>query len=633
MANTVVLKRSAVPNKTPTTSDLALGELALNTNDGNLFFKKDVSGTQSILSVATLTGAQTFTNKTLDSAVLTGTLTAGGGTGTSGQLLRSTGTGVEWATVSGTGTVTSITAGTGLTGGTITGSGTIAIDSTVVTLTDTQTLTNKTISASNNTISGLTNSNLSGSAGISNANLANSSVTIGSTAISLGATATTIAGLSSVTSTSFVGSLTGNADTATKLQTSRTINGVSFDGSANITINAVDSTARIASSEKGAPNGVATLDSSGLVPSTQLPSYVDDVLEYSNLASFPATGETGKIYVALDTNKTYRWSGSAYIFITSGAVDSVAGKTGVVTLDKNDVGLNNVDNTADSAKSVSSAATLTTARTINGVSFDGSANITVTANTTNALTIGTGLSGTSFNGSGAVTIALASDYGDTQNPYASKTANTFLAAPNGTAGAPTFRAIVAADIPTLNQNTTGTAENVTGTVAVANGGTGQTSYTNGQLLIGNSTGNTLTKATLTAGAGITITNGAGSITIESTASGGGSTPWIFKTANYTASASDRIIATTTSGSFTITLPASPSAGDEVIIADGDNWQTNNLIINRNGTTIKGLAENLTMDLAGVKAEFVYSGSTWLVFAFASGADDTLAISLAIGDDF
>ena len=71
-------------------------------------------------------------------------------------------------------------------------------------------------------------------------------------------------------------------------------------------------------------------------------------------------------------------------------------------------------------------------------------------------------------------ISLASGYGDTQNPYASKTANFVLAAPNGTAGVPTFRAIVAADIPTLNQNTTGTASNVTGTVAIANGGTGQT---------------------------------------------------------------------------------------------------------------------------------------------------------------
>ena len=264
---------------------------------------------------------------------------------------------------------------------------------------------------------------------------------------------------------------------------------------------------------------------------------------------------------------------------------------------------------------------------------------------------------------GAVTVSLASGYGDTQNPYASKTANFVLAAPNGTAGVPTFRAVVAADIPTLNQNTTGTASNVTGTVAlanggsgqttaqaamnafagavtsgsylrgngtnvvmstiqtadvptlnqnttgtasnvtgtvavanggtgqttanaafnalvpsqtsnsgkylttngtntswatvsaggggtvtsvdvsggttglttsggpvtssgtitlagtlaVANGGTGQTTYTNGQLLIGNTTGNTLTKATLTAGTGISVTNGTGSITIASTA--------------------------------------------------------------------------------------------------------------------
>jgi hypothetical protein len=69
---------------------------------------------------------------------------------------------------------------------------------------------------------------------------------------------------------------------------------------------------------------------------------------------------------------------------------------------------------------------------------------------------------------------LATAYGDTVNPYASKTANNFLAAPNGSAGVPTFRAIVAADIPTLNQNTTGTAANVTGTVAIANGGSGTT---------------------------------------------------------------------------------------------------------------------------------------------------------------
>lgn len=68
---------------------------------------------------------------------------------------------------------------------------------------------------------------------------------------------------------------------------------------------------------------------------------------------------------------------------------------------------------------------------------------------------------------------------------------------------------------TISGSITGNAANVTGTVAVANGGTGQTSYTNGQVLIGNTTGNTLTKATLTAGDGVSITNGTGSITIAS----------------------------------------------------------------------------------------------------------------------
>jgi len=76
---------------------------------------------------------------------------------------------------------------------------------------------------------------------------------------------------------------------------------------------------------KGTANGYASLDSGGKVPSTQLPSYVDDVLEYNNLASFPATGTAGVIYVAQDTNKTYRWSGSTYVEISAspGSTDAV----------------------------------------------------------------------------------------------------------------------------------------------------------------------------------------------------------------------------------------------------------------------------------------------------------------------
>lgn len=85
------------------------------------------------------------------------------------------------------------------------------------------------------------------------------------------------------------------------------------------------------------------------------------------------------------------------------------------------------------------------------------------AGTVTQIIAGTGLSGGTINVSG--TIALATAYGDTVNPYASKTANYVLAAPNGSAGVPTFRALVAADIPTLNQNTTGTAASISGGAA------------------------------------------------------------------------------------------------------------------------------------------------------------------------
>lgn len=69
-------------------------------------------------------------------------------------------------------------------------------------------------------------------------------------------------------------------------------------------------------STKGQPGGLAELDSTGKVPAAQLPSYVDDVLEYSTKAQFPQIGETGKIYVSKDTNLTYRWTGTQYLEIS-----------------------------------------------------------------------------------------------------------------------------------------------------------------------------------------------------------------------------------------------------------------------------------------------------------------------------
>ena len=92
-----------------------------------------------------------------------------------------------------------------------------------------------------------------------------------------------------------------------------TINGKPL--SENVSLSAADVGA-IPATEKGQPNGVATLGSDGKVPSSQLPSFVDDVQEYPTRKNFPETGQEGIIYVAEDTNLTYRWSGSAYVEIS-----------------------------------------------------------------------------------------------------------------------------------------------------------------------------------------------------------------------------------------------------------------------------------------------------------------------------
>lgn len=139
-----------------------------------------------------------------------------------------------------------------------------------------------------------------------------------------------------LTTTTFSGALSGNASTATYATKIGTDASHPAIGSATKPVY-VDSTGTIkegtalgsmayketsdylASATRGAKNGVASLDASGLVPSSQLPSYVDDVLEYSATSGeggFPASGEKGKIYVDTSTNLTYRWSGSTYVEIS-----------------------------------------------------------------------------------------------------------------------------------------------------------------------------------------------------------------------------------------------------------------------------------------------------------------------------
>ncbi len=79
--------------------------------------------------------------------------------------------------------------------------------------------------------------------------------------------------------------------------------------------------------QKGAASGVAPLNSSSKIDSTYLPSYVDDVLEYADLASLPVSGATGIIYVTLDTNKTYRWTGSVYVEVSPSLTDALLSST------------------------------------------------------------------------------------------------------------------------------------------------------------------------------------------------------------------------------------------------------------------------------------------------------------------
>ena len=147
----------------------------------------------------------------------------------------------------------------------------------------------------------------------------------------------------------------------------------------------------------------------------------------------------------------------------------------------------------------------TNIKTINGSSVLGSGNLVVTPGVASL----TATSPVVATGTSTPVISLASGYGDTQNPYASKTANHILAAPNGTAGVPTFRAIVAADVPTLNQSTTGNAAtvttnaNLTGPVtstgnatAIANGAISNAMLANGAVanLSGTNTGDNATNS-------------------------------------------------------------------------------------------------------------------------------------------
>ena len=89
--------------------------------------------------------------------------------------------------------------------------------------------------------------------------------------------------------------------------------------------------------------------------------------------------------------------------------------------------------------------------------------------------------------------------------------------------------------------------------------------------------------------------------------------WVRKTSNYTSSSNDAVIADTSGGVWTLTLPALPSVGNLVRVVDGADWATNNLTVARNSSTIEGDAADLVMNIGGVSVDFVYDGTTWQLY--------------------
>lgn len=139
-----------------------------------------------------------------------------------------------------------------------------------------------------------------------------------------------------------------------------------------ITIPGIPTTASdigaIPTTEKGAANGVAPLDTNGLIASAYLPSYVDDVLEYATRAGFPAMGETGKIYVDTDTNKTYRWGGSEYVEISASLA---LGKTSSTAAPGNHTHSVSITPSTTSVYSITSLGTANTPTQIDTSKFSG----------------------------------------------------------------------------------------------------------------------------------------------------------------------------------------------------------------------------------------------------------------------
>ena len=204
---------------------------------------------------------------------------------------------------------------------------------------------------------------------------------------------------------------------------------------------------------------------------------------------------------------------------------------------------------------------------------------------------------------------------------------------NGGSGAATLTGVVKGNgTSAFTAGSVNLASEVTGTLPVANGGTGQTSYTNGQLLIGNTTGNTLTKATLTAGTGISITNGTGSITIAATNNGTVTSVGLSAPTGFSVSGSPVTSSGTLGLSFSAgySLPTTASQSNwDTAYTDRLKWDGGSSGLNAStGRTSLGLGSMATQNSSSVT---ITGGSISGLSSFnATGANTSDTASTAIG---
>ena len=168
---------------------------------------------------------------------------------------------------------------------------------------------------------------------------------------------------------------------------------------------------------------------------------------------------------------------------------------------------------------------------------------------------------------------------------------------------------------TLANPTVSLASGVTGTLPVANGGTSLTTLTANNVILGNGASAPTFVAPSTTG-NVLTSNGT---TWTSAVLPAGGLTYVVKTSNYTTQDKEGVLANTSGGAFTVTLPATPATGAQVVVADsGSAWGTNNLTVGRNGSTIGDLAQDLVCDITGASVQLVYDGSTWEVYAQVGG---------------